>query len=37
MGAPAQGEIKAFVYDIPSLRYWKKQQFQGKKEVLPKS
>jgi len=28
-------EIKAFVYDIPALRYWIKQQFQGQLEILP--
>ena len=30
-----RGEIKAFFYDIPALRYWVKQRFQGKIEVLP--
>jgi len=30
-----RGEIKAFVYDAPELRYTIKQQFQGKLEVLP--
>jgi hypothetical protein len=30
-----RGEIKAFVYDEPELRYTIKQQFQGKLEVLP--
>jgi polar amino acid transport system substrate-binding protein len=30
-----RSEIKAFVYDIPALRYWIKQHFQGKIEVLP--
>jgi ABC-type amino acid transport substrate-binding protein len=29
------GEIKAFVYDAPELRYIIKQKFQGKLEVLP--
>ena len=29
------GEIKAFVYDEPELRYRIKQQFQGKLDVLP--
>ena len=29
------GEIKAFVYDAPELRYMIKQKFQGKLEVLP--
>jgi polar amino acid transport system substrate-binding protein len=29
------GEIKAFVYDEPELRYMIKHQFQGKLEVLP--
>ena len=32
-----RGEIKAFVYDIPALRYWIKQQFSGKIELLPHS
>ena len=32
-----RGEIKAFFYDIPALRYWVKQQFQGKIEVLPQT
>jgi polar amino acid transport system substrate-binding protein len=31
------GEIKALVYDIPALRYWIRQQFQGKIEVLPQT
>jgi ABC-type amino acid transport substrate-binding protein len=30
-----RGEIKAIVYDIPALRYWVNQHFQGKLEVLP--
>jgi polar amino acid transport system substrate-binding protein len=30
-----QGEIKAFVYDAPELRYRIKQRFQGKLDVLP--
>ncbi len=29
------GEIKAFVYDAPELRYRIKQRFQGKLDVLP--
>ena len=29
------GEIKAFVFDAPALRYMIKQRFQGKLEVLP--
>ena len=33
--AVTQGEIKAFVYDAPELRYMIKQKFQGKLEVLP--
>ena len=37
LDALERGEIKAFVYDIPALRYWVKQQFQGKIEVLPQS
>jgi polar amino acid transport system substrate-binding protein len=32
-----RSEIKAFVYDAPALRYWVKQQFQGKLEVLPQT
>jgi polar amino acid transport system substrate-binding protein len=35
LDALARGEIKALVYDIPALRYWIRQQFQGKIEVLP--
>jgi polar amino acid transport system substrate-binding protein len=35
LNALERSEIKAFVYDIPALRYWIKQQFQGKIEVLP--
>jgi polar amino acid transport system substrate-binding protein len=37
LDALEHGEIKAFLYDIPALRYWVKQQFQGKIEVLPQS
>ena len=37
LDALERGEIKAFVYDIPALRYWIKQQFQGKIEVLPQA
>jgi polar amino acid transport system substrate-binding protein len=37
LGALERGEIKAFVYDFPALRYWIKQQFQGKIEVLPQT
>lgn len=33
--ALSRGEIKALVYDDPALRYWIKQQFFGKLEVLP--
>ena len=33
--AVTRGEIKAFVYDAPELRYMIKQKFQGKLEVLP--
>jgi len=29
------GEIKAFVYDAPELRYRIRQRFQGKLDVLP--
>jgi polar amino acid transport system substrate-binding protein len=32
-----RGKIKAFFYDTPALRYWVKQQFQGKLEVLPQT
>lgn len=32
-----RGEIKALVYDLPALRYWIKQRFQGKIEVLPQT
>lgn len=32
-----QGEIKAFVYDLPALRYWIKRQFLGKIDVLAHS
>jgi polar amino acid transport system substrate-binding protein len=32
-----RGEIKAFIYDIPALRYWIKQEFQGKLEILPRT
>jgi polar amino acid transport system substrate-binding protein len=32
-----RGEIKAFVYDIPAQRYWIKQKFSGKLELLPHS
>ena len=35
LDALERGEIKAFVYDIPALRYWIKQRFQRKIEVLP--
>ena len=31
------GEIEAFVYDAPELRYEIKQRFQGKLEVLPQT
>lgn len=31
------GEIKAFVFDAPELRYRIKQRFQGKLEVLPQT
>jgi ABC-type amino acid transport substrate-binding protein len=33
--AVIRGEIKAFVFDAPELRYMIKQKFQGKLEVLP--
>jgi polar amino acid transport system substrate-binding protein len=33
--ALVMGEIKAFVYDAPEMRYIIKQKFQGKLEVLP--
>jgi polar amino acid transport system substrate-binding protein len=33
--ALVKGEIKAFVYDAPEMRYIIKQKFQGKLEVLP--
>jgi ABC-type amino acid transport substrate-binding protein len=33
--AVIRGEIKAFFYDAPELRYMIKQKFQGKLEVLP--
>jgi ABC-type amino acid transport substrate-binding protein len=35
LSALLDGTIKAFVYDIPELRYRIKHQFQGKIEVLP--
>ncbi len=35
--AVTQGEIKAFVYDAPELRYMIEQNFRGKLEVLPKT
>lgn len=33
--AVTRGEIQAFVYDAPELRYLIKQKFPGKLEVLP--
>jgi polar amino acid transport system substrate-binding protein len=33
--AVTQGEIKAFVYDAPELRYMIEQRFRGKLEMLP--
>jgi ABC-type amino acid transport substrate-binding protein len=33
--AVTRGEIKAFLYDAPELRYIIKEKFQGKLEVLP--
>jgi polar amino acid transport system substrate-binding protein len=35
LAAVARGDIKAFVYDAPELRYRIKQQFPGVLEVLP--
>ena len=35
--ALTRGEVKAFFYDAPALRYWVKQQFQGRIEVLPQA
>lgn len=37
LNALEQGEIKAFVYDIPALRYAIKQHFLGKLEILPEN
>jgi polar amino acid transport system substrate-binding protein len=35
LAAVARGDIKAFVYDAPELRYRIKEQFSGQLEVLP--
>ena len=35
--ALTSGEVKAFVFDAPELRYRIKQRFQGKLEILPQT
>ena len=37
LAAVLHGDIKAFVYDAPELRYRIKQRFQGNLEVLPQT